>query len=103
MDKLAKSQLKDELKIDEIPKNSQDQRRKLIKLAQGCSKKYIERYFNIDFATHSMVYYGHQDDQRPKKSVDLKECVIRIESKKDYDRLPAEERKTQESSWKEES
>lgn len=86
-----------------MPKVSLDQRRKLIKLTQGCSKKFIERYFNIDFSTHSMVYYEQQNDQRPKKSVNLKECIIRIESKEVYSRLPAEERKSQESTWKEES
>jgi hypothetical protein len=41
-----------------------------------------------------MVYYGQPTDNQPKKSVDLKECVIKIESKKEYDELPAEERKS---------
>jgi hypothetical protein len=50
-----------------------------------------------------MVYYGQPTDNQPKKSVDLKECVIRVESKKEYDMLPAEERKSQETSWKEEA
>jgi hypothetical protein len=46
-----------------------------------------------------MVYYEKQADKKPKKSVDLKECTIKIESKQEYDRLSEEERKSKESAW----
>jgi hypothetical protein len=74
---------------------------KLVKLSQSCSKKHLERYFIIDHASQAMVYYDKQTDKKPKKSVDLNECTIRIESKQDYDRLSEEERKSKESSWNE--
>ena len=74
---------------------------KLVKLSQSCSKKHLERYFIIDHASQAMVYYDKQTDKKPKKSVDLNECTIRIESKQDYDRMSEEERKSKESSWNE--
>jgi hypothetical protein len=50
-----------------------------------------------------MVYYEKQTDKKPKKSVDLNECTIKIESKQEYDRLSEEERKSKDLAWNEAS
>lgn len=50
-----------------------------------------------------MVYYDKQTDKKPKKSMDLKDCVIRIESKVVYSKLSPEERKSKETLWNEEA
>jgi hypothetical protein len=48
-----------------------------------------------------MVYYEKKTDKKPKKSVDLNECTIKIESKQEYDRLSEEERKSKDLAWNE--
>ena len=71
---------------------------KLCKLSRSCTKKPLERFFEIDSKSQSMVYFGKQTDKKPKKSVDLKNCIIRIEAFKD---LSPEEVKSKETSWNE--
>ena len=84
-----------------VPSLPLEDRMKLVKFTQSCTKKHIERYYNIDSASQAMVYYGKQTDKKPIKSVDLKECIIKIESKQEYDKLSEEERKSKESAWNE--
>lgn len=89
--------------MDAVPEVSLNDRLKLVKLSRSCSKKPLERFFDIDHTKQTMVYYDKQTDKKPKKSMDLKECIIRIESKEAYSKLSAEERKSKETQWNEEA
>lgn len=57
------------------------ERLKLIKLSRGCSKKNLERFFQVDPSTSSLVYFEKPGDPIAKKTLTLKESRVTIEKK----------------------
>ena len=59
----------------------------------ACSSKHLARFYGIDEEKQSLDYYMDQNDKKPRKSIQLEQSVIKIESKEDYTKIPVEERK----------
>lgn len=53
-----------------MPDLEQD-RLKLQKLSRSCSKKTLERYFQVDSKNEALVYYQKEEDLKPKKVLGL--------------------------------
>lgn len=75
------------------------ERLKLIKLSRGCSKKNLERYFQVDASTSSLVYFEKAGDGKAKKTLSLKESRVTIEKQTGH----RQEGETPETAWADKS